>query len=104
VFSDESNERRNEDVTKTMYRDTIRKSDTVTPSQPIEASESENKVNIICNAFLEVLKCRSNDYLQNIITAYVCKYPPDLVGGLHIISQLKGVLLRCLMLMKANTV
>jgi elongator complex protein 1 len=58
-------------------------------SAPIIAS-AESKINRICEAFLRVLEKRPRTSLQNIITAHVCKSPPDLDGGLRIIAKLKG--------------
>lgn len=75
-----------------MYRETL---------QPSELSEAGNlpsatvdtakqKVNRICDAFLAVLlKTRLSSNLQNIITAYVCKSPPDHDAALLLIGKLR---------------
>jgi elongator complex protein 1 len=73
-----------------MYRDTVKKAD-IEAKITGAVDELKEKVNSICNAFLDVLSSRSSAHLQNIITAHVSKTPPDLEGGLKIISQLKGM-------------
>jgi len=50
---------------------------------------TSSKVNRICDAFLQVLKGQSSPRLQNIITTHVCKSPPDLEAGLHLVSELR---------------
>ena len=85
---------REEDVSKTMYRETIRpeqraveadiSQDATDPSQ-----KSTGKVNRICDAFLGILRQRTTTNLQNVITAHVCKNPPDLDAGLAEISRLR---------------
>ncbi|KAI9796377.1 MAG: hypothetical protein M1835_004230 [Candelina submexicana] len=92
---------REEDVSETMYKETLR-----TP-ELLDAKESKNersrfngvlppsmpgpsKVNRICDAFLAILQDRTSTNLQNIITAHVCKTPPDLEAGLLVVSQLMG--------------
>jgi elongator complex protein 1 len=78
-----------------MYKETLKKnsanrtSNTEIPIVPT-AVQAESKINRICDAFLEVLEMRGNAQLQNIITAYVCKSPPDLEGGLGIVARLLG--------------
>jgi elongator complex protein 1 len=47
-----------------------------------------SKINLICDAFLAVLKTRTATNLQNIITANVCKSPPALDDGLQVVAQL----------------
>lgn len=49
-----------------------------------------SKVNQICDAFLDVLQTRTSTNLQNIITAHVCKSPPDLEAGLTVVARLRG--------------
>jgi elongator complex protein 1 len=83
-----------------MYKETIRRSvqhvnggTTAGPetSQPSSASTlpAKSKINRICDAFLEVLQSRTKSNLQNIVTANVCKSPPDLEGGLRVIAKLR---------------
>jgi len=74
-----------------MYRDTVNKLEANGLSNvSISASSlATSKINRICDAFLEVLEKKPETHLQNTITAYVCKSPPDLDGGLRIISNLK---------------
>jgi len=47
------------------------------------------KVNRICDAFLSVLKDRYSTNLQNLITAHVCKLPPDVEAGLSVVNDLR---------------
>jgi len=49
-----------------------------------------SKVNRICDAFLDCLPSRSSCHLQNIISAHVCKSPPDLDAGLAQIAKLRA--------------
>ena len=49
-----------------------------------------SKINRVCNAFLEALKGRQDTNLQNIVTAHVCKSPPDLDAGLSLVAKLRG--------------
>lgn len=58
-------------------------------SQPGSSTEF-SKVNRICDAFLDVLQSRTATNLQNIVTAHVCKSPPDLNAGLMLIAKLRG--------------
>ena len=87
---------RDENTTQTIYKETLREesvprqSDTHSaPHQELKTSTAGSKVNAICDAFLKALSGRVDTNLQNIITAYVCKVPPDLEGGLKIVSQLR---------------
>lgn len=91
---------REENTAQTIYPDTLRE----TTSRDREAqvsgdteisteqdiSTAKSKVNAICDAFLRVLSRKLDTNLQNIITAHVCKTPPDLEGGLKIVAQLRG--------------
>ena len=84
---------REEDVSKTMYKDTLRQEEqaevkNISPMSSRKPNESSSKVNRICNAFLNVLRTRASTNLQNIITAHVCKAPPDLDAGLGEIGRL----------------
>ncbi|KAL8930229.1 MAG: hypothetical protein Q9208_000846 [Pyrenodesmia sp. 3 TL-2023] len=76
---------REEDVSKTMYRETLRAAE----RQDAEATSiGIGKVNRICNAFLEALSGRRAN-AKNMITAQVCKNPPDLDAGLLEIVRLR---------------
>jgi elongator complex protein 1 len=68
-----------------MYKDTL-------GDVPQMQTSSISKINIICNAFIAAFENKSA-HLQNLITAHVCKEPPDLEGGLRIISHLRGMTL-----------
>lgn len=48
-----------------------------------------SKINRVCDAFLDVLQSRTSTNLQNIVTAHVCKSPPDLDAGLLLIAELR---------------
>jgi len=74
-----------------MYRETLPQADvsssTATKPQP---AQTVSKVNRICNAFLDVLlPSRLSTKLQNIVTAYVCKSPPDHDAALLLIAKLR---------------
>jgi elongator complex protein 1 len=60
------------------------------------APGSTSKVNLICNAFIAVFEKNKSTRMQNLITAHVCKEPPDLDGGLRIVSRLRGMIHRLL--------
>ena len=49
------------------------------------------KVNRICDAFIHTLKSTTNTNLQNLVTAHVCKSPPDLDDGLRLVAGLRGM-------------
>ncbi|KAL8966666.1 MAG: hypothetical protein Q9197_005859 [Variospora fuerteventurae] len=76
---------REEDVSATMYRETLRAEQREDDGA---SSEGGGKVNIICNAFLEALASRKAN-VKNMITAQVCKNPPDLDAGLIEIVRLR---------------
>lgn len=78
-----------------MYKETLRpesKIDNEAMSQtpPSSVNKSTSKVNRICDAFLSVLRKRAAARFQNVITAHVCKSPPDLDAGLLEIARLRG--------------
>ena len=74
-----------------MYKETLRSEDRQDTGNPaIETS----KVNKICNAFLEALADRVGN-AKNMITAQVCKNPPDFDAGLVEIVRLKGEPTHC---------
>ena len=82
---------REEDVSQTMYRETLK----VAPAEPrkaeLEALKGVNlsKVNRICDTFLKVLESRGSVHIQNTITAHVCESPPDLDAGLAEIAKMR---------------
>ena len=51
---------------------------------------TESKVNRICNAILGALQFRGATNLQNVISAHVCKNPPDLEAGLLVVADLQS--------------
>ena len=86
-----------DDVSKTMYRETLAPSDKPLVnglvnddiSHEPSSAAAGSKVNKVCNAFLQSLQKQSSARLQNIVTAHVCKNPPDLDAGLRLISALR---------------
>ena len=82
---------REEDVSKTMYKETIPGGLYSQESSGIETSETKtSKINRICDAFLDALRSRTSTHFQNVITAHVCKAPPDLDAGLTQIAGLRS--------------
>lgn len=80
-------------MAQTMYKETAKRANGGVPRDVVLTGESRfdvnTKVNRICDAFLQVLEKRTETNLQNIVTANVCKTPPDLEGGLRIVAKLK---------------
>lgn len=85
-----------ENVAETIYKETL----TTALDQPLtnghsavvhdaQDSSATSKVNRICDAMLTALKSQPSPALQNIITAHVCKSPPDLEAGLQLVSELR---------------
>ena len=77
-----------------MYQETLRADQqlSVSDNTPViskTVDENPNKVNMICDAFLDDLRKRTSTNLQNVITAHVCKAPPDLDAGLTEIARLR---------------
>ena len=81
---------REEDVSETMYKDTNRVQRGNAPDTKQPKSLSKSKVNRICDSFLEVLIARQETNFQNVVTAHVCKMPPDLDAGLSRIAGLRS--------------
>ena len=82
---------REENVSKTMYKETLPRDQSPQDSPGVETSESESsKVNQICDAFLNALKSRTSTHFQNVVTAHACKVPPDLDAGLTQIAGLRS--------------
>lgn len=90
-----------EDVSQTLYKDTLKVPKTEAVAAPqldsgqppsINVLPSKgSKVNRICDAFLAVLEKRLDTNLQNLVTAHVCKSPPDLEAGLQLVARLRGM-------------
>ncbi|KAJ5579148.1 hypothetical protein N7450_008015 [Penicillium hetheringtonii] len=87
-----------EDVSQTLYKDTLKisKNESAVVAQPdtpamfsAPKSSKVSKVNAICDAFLAVLQYRMDTNLQNLVTAHVCKSPPDLEAGLELVAGLR---------------
>ena len=82
---------REEDVSETMYKETLPGDESARDVPDVEVSEARtSKVNRICSAFLDALKNRTSTHFQNIVTAHVCKVPPDLDAGLTQIAGLRS--------------
>ena len=81
---------REEDVSNTMYKETLPRGQRWLGPPSVETLDAEGlKVNRICDAFLDTLKSRTSTHFQNMVTAYVCKAPPDLDAGLTQIACLR---------------
>ncbi|KAL5120473.1 putative elongator complex protein 1 [Pleosporales sp. CAS-2024a] len=82
---------RNEDVSETMYKETLKTQD-MTNKSKLSSEQIDTKVNRICDAFLAVFEHEkyNNEHLQNMITAHVSKVPPALEAGLEMIGRLQG--------------
>ncbi|USW58338.1 Putative elongator complex protein [Septoria linicola] len=85
-----------EDVSQTIYKETHKAQDSAIGINGLtngdaahQATPTVSKVNKICNAFLKALAPQEATYLQSIITAHVCKDPPDLPAGLSLVSTLR---------------
>ncbi|KKK26749.1 hypothetical protein ARAM_006756, partial [Aspergillus rambellii] len=84
-----------EDVSQTLYKDTLptRKSDVTGQNglaiPIIKSAKKGSKVNRICDGFLAALEKRSDTNMHNLITAHVCKSPPDLESGLQLVARLR---------------
>lgn len=82
---------REEDVSKTMYRETLNNATEVSEQHQADSFDIKNsKVNRICDAFLDALTNLTTSHFQNVITAHVCKSPPDLDAGLTQIAGLRS--------------
>lgn len=82
---------REEDVSKTMYKETLLGGEPSQDTPGVESPQAQiSKVNRICNAFLHALKSRTSTHFQNVVTAHVCKAPPDLDAGLTQIAGLRS--------------
>ncbi|KAI9873813.1 MAG: hypothetical protein M1830_010585 [Pleopsidium flavum] len=97
---------REEDVSQIMYKETLRNPNRTESLMNQEVSalkgidgfahasayhaQDKSKINRICDAFLNALKGRLDTNLQNVVTAHVCKSPPDLDAGLSLVAKLRG--------------
>lgn len=60
-----------------------------TAPQATKVTPAVGKVNRICDAFLSILDSRRSTNLQNLVTAHVCKRPPDLTAALLLVAELR---------------
>ncbi|KAL6714895.1 putative elongator complex protein 1 [Lecanora helva] len=80
---------RDEDVSETMYKDTNPDPGVSELQKPEAIPASISKVSKVCNAFLDALENRTSTHFQNVVTAHVCKIPPDLDAGLLQIADIR---------------
>lgn len=81
-------------MSQTLYKDTLKasKGEAGAAAQAnIQAKANKgSKVNRICDAFLTALRNKIDTNLHNLVTAHVCKRPPDLDAGLQLVARLRG--------------
>ena len=74
-----------------MYKETLNNALEVPEQNQADSVDIRNsKINRICDAFLDALKSLTTSHFQNVITAHVCKSPPDLDAGLAQIAGLRS--------------
>lgn len=85
-------------MSQTLYKDTLKlpkgEAGTATqaPKADVQAKVNKgSKVNRICDAFLAALRNKIDTNLHNLVTAHVCKRPPDLDAGLQLVARLRGI-------------
>ncbi|KAK4496200.1 hypothetical protein PRZ48_012180 [Zasmidium cellare] len=85
-----------EDVSMTIYKETLKLSQNDAAANGLTNGHSSNdsrpspsKVNRTCDAFLQRLQSLESTHLQSIVTAHVCKNPPDLEAGLSLVADLR---------------
>jgi elongator complex protein 1 len=59
------------------------------PLPEFSSATRSGKVNRICDAFLSALESQTSTNLQNIVTAHVCKRPPDFNTALQLVADLR---------------
>lgn len=77
-----------EDVSQTMYLDTLSHQASKSVIFAKDATRDGSKINRICDTLLKILESMPNR-VQNVITAYVCKSPPDLDTALAWIAKME---------------
>ncbi|CAK4027346.1 kinase complex, IKAP component [Lecanosticta acicola] len=84
-----------EDVSQTLYKETLKASvgnetnGLLEGHEPHQPPSQSSKVNQICDAFLKALSGQESTHLQNVVSAHVCKNPPDLEAGLSLVADLR---------------
>lgn len=74
-----------------MYRETLDKATDLSEQHRVDSLEIKKaKVNRICDAFLDALQNLTKSHFQNVVTAHVCKSPPDLDASLTQIAGLRS--------------
>lgn len=103
TFCVSSQVRREEDVTLSMYRNTAKDLPSERPAVGDKSTgqlstpnagggnSPSSKVNGICDALLHELEKSAESRMQNIITAHVCKNPPDLDAGLTVVGEIRSM-------------
>ena len=77
-----------EDVSQTMYLNTLPNQASKSVIFVNGAAQQVSKVNKICDTLLKVLESLPSR-VQNVITAYICKSPPDLDAALAWIAKIE---------------
>lgn len=92
---------RDEDVTVTLYQDTLKLQPTNQTTGTIAVHSkrghttsiskwpAKGKTNRICDAFLSAFARDPAGRVQNMMTAHVSKHPPDLMAALQLVSKLR---------------
>ncbi|KAL5000714.1 IKI3 family-domain-containing protein [Aspergillus recurvatus] len=80
-----------EDVSQTLYKDTLKALNVEVAAETglTMTAKRGSKANRICDGFLAALEKRSDTHLHNLVTAHVCKLPPDLESGLRLVARLR---------------
>ncbi|KAM0715264.1 hypothetical protein Q7P37_008762 [Cladosporium fusiforme] len=83
-----------ENVAETIYKETLRAAvneplPTGTGAPITSGIVAPSKINSTSDAFIRVLQKDRAKHLQSIVTAHVCKSPPDLEAGLQLVSELR---------------
>lgn len=97
-----NSDEREEDVSETLYKDTLKMANTAETASGLFKAKNDmaneisaklsktGKVNRICDAMLTALSNKTDTNLRNLVTAHVCKAPPDLDAGLKLVVRLRG--------------
>lgn len=80
---------RDEDVSKTMYKETLTNPESQILAQTTTTTDENSKINTVCDTFLAIFKHKASERLQNTLTAHVCKAPPDLDAALIQIERIR---------------
>lgn len=84
-----------ENVAETIYKETLRAAvneplpNGVGAAPVASGIQAPSKINSISDVFIKVLQKDRAKHLQSIVTAHVCKSPPDLEAGLQLVAELR---------------